>query len=117
MIAIIVVLVGYAIIFGAKGVVERLVKVAVGLVLMVTFLPGIVTRAGAALHGVTLGDLPGLPHAELLLPALGLAALGLAAWKLRAFLARRREALARRHGAPRDRERPPAPRAAHGRRG
>jgi hypothetical protein len=110
MIALLVALAGFAVIFGANGLAERLTRIVVGLVLIVTFLPGVLARAERALRDLPRSGLPELPRPPGLAVAfLVVAAAGFAAWKLRAFRARRHEALLRRHGTPRDRSLPPPP--------
>lgn len=111
MIAILIVLAGYCLIFGARGLAEKMLRVAAGLVLILTFLSGLLSRCD-----VRLGSAPrpswSVPSWAIAIPIL--VVLGYVAWKTRAWRSRRREALAKRDGAPRDRSLPPPPRAEEG---
>lgn len=108
MVGLVIVVAGLSLIFGAKALSSKLLKIALGLVLVLSFLPGLITRVQ---HGSPSAPGPDVPPvaARILAGAAALAAFGFAAWKLRAWRARAREAARHRHGAPRERDRPRPP--------
>jgi hypothetical protein len=109
-IALLVVLVGFALILGKNDLAEKGLKVLVGLVLVLSFLPGLLARLdtkGARWH-LTAPDLSTPWLGQALLVVL-LAGVGLFAWRARALLARRRDERQRRSSTPRERALPQAP--------
>jgi hypothetical protein len=109
MIALIIVVIGYCLMFGAKGLGERLVRGALGLILVLSFLPGVLARCGRALP-----SLPAMPEGPggllgTLFVAGVIALIGFVAWRTRAARARAREERRRLHGSPRERALPQAP--------
>lgn len=110
MIALLIVIAGYCLIFGARGAFDKLLRSAVGLILILTFLPGLLIRCE---HEVSRLEVP-RPDFEFdiaawILAVLGLGLIGGLAWKLRPVLAKRRESRLRRDGHPRGRALPPPP--------
>lgn len=115
MVALVVVLIGFALVLGKNDLAERGLKILAGLVLVVTFLPGLSARADFSASGCRSQIAPG-DGARWLIDALAfavLAGIGLAAWRMRSLFAKRRESTARAWGSPRDRALPP-PRSAGG---
>ena len=113
MIAIIIVLAGFAVIFGTKNGFDRMIRLAVGLAIMLPFIPGIVSHVAFALYGRRVQDTPGLPSTHQIVAALvciSLTSIGFIVWKSRGWRARGIEAERRKHGRPRDRALPPPPR-------
>ena len=110
MTAILVVLVGVAIMVGKDDFAMKLAKALVGLVLVLSFAPGVIASldAGASQHGCpsagALSDVAGIA-----VLAVALAGIGLALWKARGLFAKRRDDAARRSSSPRDRVAPPPP--------
>lgn len=114
MTAVLIVLVGIAIIVGKDDVAMKLAKALVGLVLVLSFAPGLIARAdlgalSSGCHGT--GALS--EAASVAAIAVALSGIGLALWKARGFLAKRREEAARRWSSPRDRAAPPPPPSEH----
>ena len=110
MIALLGVLAGLCIIFGAKGFAERILSDVAGLILVVTFLTGLLARCS----GLHLDFAPALQVGVALLAVVTmffLAAIGFLAWRTRAYSARRREEVRKRSSAPRERALPAAPAA------
>lgn len=110
MTALLIVLVGIAIIVGKDDVAMKLAKVLVGLVLVLSFAPGLIASAGSGswssgCHGT--GALS--EAASVAAIAVLLSGVGLALWKTRGLFAKRRDEAARRWGSPRDRAAPPPP--------
>lgn len=114
MTALLIVLVGIAIIVGKDDVAMKLAKALVGLVLVLSFAPGLIAR-------VDLGSLSSGCHgtgalseaASVAAIAVLLSGIGLALWKARGLFAKRRDETARRWGSPRDRAAPPPPPSPH----
>lgn len=110
MTALLIVFVGIAVIAGKDDVAMKLAKALVGLVLVLSFAPGIVAFVGAATPSSgcrgarTLSDIASGTAVLVLL-----AGVGLMFWKARGLLAKRRDEAARRWGSPRDRAAPPPP--------
>lgn len=111
MASLIVIMIGFAIILGRNDLAERGAKSLVGLVLVLSFLPGALDAADGATRGCAAGNAPHVPLGWLpeALALVGLAGVGVLAWRMRDAFARRREAAARGSSAPRDRALPPAP--------
>ncbi len=111
-VTLVIVLVGLALVVGKREWGKRLAVVAVGLVLVLSFLPMLLGQIDAAFGrsgsgvGGTVGDIGAM------VVVLLLAGVGLALWRARSLLANRRTAEARRWGSPRDRAPIPAPRGA-----
>lgn len=114
MVALVVALIGFALVLGKNDLAERGLKVLAGLVLILSFLPGLAARADFSASGCRSQVAPG-DGARWLIDALAfvaLAGIGLAAWRMRSLFAKRRENAARAWGSPRDRAQPPPPRTA-----
>jgi hypothetical protein len=109
-IALLVVLVGFALILGKNDLAEKGLKVLVGLVLVLSFLPGLLARfdTKGARWRPTTPDLSAPWLRQALLVVL-LAGVGLFAWRARALFARRRDERRQRSSSPRERALPPAP--------
>ncbi len=110
MVTILVVLAGYALIFGAKGAFDKILKAACGLAIILTFLPGLITAAGRMLGGAS--GASGSVDLDWLGPVAGillLVAFGVFAWRSRSFFARRRAEAASRSSSPRERAPLPPP--------
>jgi len=111
MIAILfIVAAGYLLIFGAGTLAERALKIAAGLALILSVLPGLIAAVSGnapSLGCQGSGDVPAVASSVGLVVLL--AGVGLALWRARGLLAKRREATARRWGSPRDRSAPPPP--------
>ena len=99
---------GYFLMFGAGNLAERALKIAAGLALILSVLPGLIASVGAWVGG---GGLDAPAWLADLLVVLALAGVGLFAWRARDLFSRRREARARAWGSPRERATPPPPRA------
>jgi hypothetical protein len=110
MLAILLMLVGLAIMVGAKDTAGRLFK-AIGVVIaLCVAVPMLVRWLGCLLQNASNTEHESMPKALLVFLLLAaLAALGAMCWKLRAFRARSRDLAMRRHGAPRTRALPPPP--------
>ncbi len=110
MVTLLVVLVGFSIILGKDDLAKRLVQVMVGLVLVLSFLPGLLARnegdptafGCAALDATT-------DTALTIVLVVFLAGVGATLWRMRALIAKHREGEAKRWSAPRDRVAPPPP--------
>jgi len=113
MIAVIIVLAGFAVIFGTKNVFDRLIRLAVGLAILLPFIPGMVSRVWWVLYGIRPAAGTGSTFEwafVLVLACICVTIIGFLAWKSRSWRARGIEAERRKHGRPRDRALPPAPR-------
>jgi Flp pilus assembly protein protease CpaA len=117
MLAIILMLVGLAIMVGAKDIASRLVNVMIGVLALLIAIPCLVQRIVCLLQSQNASSTEHASMSKALLVFLLLAALvalGAAGWKLRTLRARSRELAMRRHGAPRTRALPPPPPPAAG---
>ena len=118
MLAILLMLVGLAILVGAisvKDIASRLVKVIGGAIALCIAIPYLVQWLGCLLRNASSTEYTPMPKALLVFLLLAaLVGVGAAGWKLRAFRARSRDLAMRRHGAPRTRALPPPPPAAGG---
>jgi len=108
--AILLMLAGVALIFGAKDSAGKIVKVVLGIVLALAALPCLLKSCSCL---ITEGEseIPGsLAHGLLAIVLLAaLAIIGLIAWRRRAERARAHEIWAKRNGAPRARALPAPP--------
>ena len=120
MVVLIMVIAGYAIIFGSRGAFDKILHVVVGLVLMLTFLPGLLiwlqhelstlpdvnvnVRISRPILDIDLGGI-----IETIIKFAALALIGVLAWRLRPWLARRKAERIRRNSGPRTRALPPPP--------
>lgn len=110
MVAALIVFVGIAIMVGKSDVAMKLAHALVGLVLVLSFAPGLIASVSGELPSLGcqgLGDVSGAASGAVLVVLL--AGAGLALWRARGLFAKRREAAARRWGSPRDRSAPPPP--------
>ena len=106
MIALLLVIAGFCIMLGAKDLAGKFIRAAITLVVVLSLLPVLFASVREWLG--SLGN--GLDGGEwLIAAALSLGLIGFIAWRTRAWRAARRDALQRRHGAPRDRVLPPPP--------
>jgi len=110
MVTLFVVAAGYCLIFGAKDAAWRLVRAAAGLVLVLSFLPGMIAQCSGAADETTIGN-PNLDLAwlEPIWVILVLSLTGYVLWKLKPSHERRRQLRAQRDGRPRERAVPPPP--------
>lgn len=111
MFALLLAVAGIALIVGAKGIANSLVKAAVGALLLVTALPWLVESCAYCVPRRYLGGGIG-EHFGALLVVLGLMSiggLGLLCWRRRVERAKEREIWARRNGTPRTRALPSPP--------
>jgi hypothetical protein len=110
MLAIMLMLVGLAVLVGAKDIAGRLFK-AIGVVIALCVAVSMLVRwLGCFLQNAGSTEHESTPKAFLVFLLLAaIVGVGLAGWKLRAFRARSRELAMRRHGAPRTRALPPPP--------
>ena len=110
MLAIMLMLVGLAVLVGAKDIAGRLLKVLVGVLLLCIAIPCLLQWCGCLLQNAGSSE-HGAPANAFLVFLLLAALVGIGAigWKLRAWRARARELAMRRNGAPRTRALPPAP--------
>ncbi|MDB4954440.1 MAG: hypothetical protein JWO36_2009 [Myxococcales bacterium] len=109
LICLLIIVAGYALMFGAHGLAERLLRAALGLALIATVLPALVVRIGALSLGRGNIELPrwaGVAGLVLLL-----AGIGYFAWRAREFFRARTTERERRSSAPRERVAPPPPMA------
>jgi heme/copper-type cytochrome/quinol oxidase subunit 4 len=110
MLAIMLMLVGLAVMVGAKDIASRLAKVIVGAIALCIVIPCLVQWLGCLLHNASSSEQTSMPKDLLMFLLLVVfVAIGAAGWKLRAFRSRSRELAMRRHGAPRTRALPPPP--------
>lgn len=110
MVTLLIVFVGIAIMVGKGDLAMKLAHALVGLVLVLSFAPGLIASLNSELPSFGcqgLGEVSGLASSAILVVLL--AGAGLALWRARGLLAKRREATARRWGSPRDRSAPPPP--------
>lgn len=115
MAAVLIVAVGIAIMVGKDDLAKKLSHALVGLVLALSFAPGVIASVDAALPSLGCQGAEaaaGLASGAVLFVLL--AGVGIALWKARGFFAKRREAASRRWGSPRDRSAPPPPPAGDG---
>jgi|HubBroStandDraft_6_1064221.scaffolds.fasta_scaffold597477_2 hypothetical protein len=102
-VAVIIVVIGYCLIFGAHGLAERLLRAAFGFVLVMSFLPGIVARCERGLRHLHGGrPRPDGPWGAVTILAV-LTLVGLLAWKTRGIAKHLRESWRRKHFHPRRR--------------
>lgn len=114
MTALLIVVVGIAIMAGKDDVAMKLAKALVGLVLVLSFAPGLIASVDtASLNSGCRGARKLSDVASGAAVLVLLAGVGLALWKARGLLAKRREEAARRWGSPRDRAAPPPPPSEH----
>jgi len=108
--AILLVLAGIALIFGAKDSAGKIVKGVLGIVLALAALPCLL-KSCSCLVAERENEIPAsLAHGLLAIILLAaLAIIGLIAWRRRADRARSREIWAKRNGAPRARALPAPP--------
>jgi hypothetical protein len=110
MLAIMLMLVGLAIMVGAKDIASRLFKVLVGVIALCVAIPCLVQWLGCLLQNASNSEQTPVPKTLLVFLLFAvLVGVGVAGWKLRAFRSRSRELAMRRHGAPRTRALPPPP--------
>jgi hypothetical protein len=114
MTALLIVLVGIAIIVGKDDVAMKLAKALVGLVLVLSFAPGLIMSVDSRLPSAGCRGTGALSEAASVVAiAVLLSGVGLALWKARGLLAKRKEDAARRWASPRDRAAPPPPLPEH----
>jgi uncharacterized membrane protein YfcA len=113
MLAILLMLVGLAILVGAvsaKDIASHLFKVIGAAMALCIAIPCLVRWLGCLLQNESNTDHESMPKALLVFLLFApLVGVGLAGFKLRAFRARSRELAMKRHGAPRTRALPPPP--------
>jgi len=104
---ILLIVAGLCVIFGARGLAEKVLRTVAGLVLVVTLLPGVLL----GLSGPTPFVLPAGRTVTMIVAAivLCLVAIGAVAWRTRAYFARRRQEARGRSAAPRERALPAPP--------
>ena len=110
MVTVVIVAIGIAIMVGKTDFATKLAHALVGLVLVLSFAPGLIASVNADLPSFGCegpGDVSGVASSAALFVLL--AGVGLALWRARGVVAKRREASARRWGSPRDRSVPPPP--------
>jgi len=110
MITLLIVFVGIAIMLGKDDLAKKLANALVGLVLVLSFAPGLIASTSSELPSLGcqgLAEASSFASSAVLVVVL--AGMGLALWRARGFLAKRREATARRWGSPRDRSALPPP--------
>jgi len=111
-VALVVVLAGFAMIFGAGDFAKKALRTVAGLIIVLSFLPGLVEQLGTHTVRSTSHRHTGSTTPYLLAVVVGvLALIGFVAWQTRAVRARRREEERRLHGAPRERDLLPPPQA------
>lgn len=98
---------GIAMIVGAKDLAGRLVKLAIGAVLVLAAFQCLINFCASALSGASIGGSPLASAGLFLLAAIVVA--GLVAWRRRADRGKSRELWARRNGTPRTRALPAPP--------
>lgn len=110
MVTLLVVAAGFMIVIGKKDIAERLVHVLVGLVIVLSFTPGLIERTDRDPASLGCRQLDaGSDFALNLVLIVTLAGVGATLWRLRSTLAKRREEEARKWSAPRERATPQAP--------
>lgn len=110
MVTLLLVFVGIAIMVGKDDVAKKLTHALVGLVLVLSFAPGLIVSVSAEAPSFGcqgLGDVSGFASSAVLIVLL--AGVGLVLWRARGLLSKRRDEAARRWGSPRDRVPPPPP--------
>jgi len=107
MIALLIVIAGFCIMLGAKGLAGKFIRAAIAMVVVLSLVPVLLAYGREWLGSLS----DGLDGGEwLIAAALSLGLIGFIAWRTRAWRAARRDASQRRHAAPRDRALPPPPR-------
>ena len=110
MLAIMLMLVGLAVLVGAKDTAGRLFKAFGVMIALCIAIPCLLQWLGCLLQNAGSTEHESTPKALLVfLLFAALVGVGVAGWKLRAFRARSRDLAMRRHGAPRTRALPPPP--------
>jgi hypothetical protein len=105
-VCLLIILAGYALIFGLGGLADRLLRAALGLALILSVLPGLLARLDRS-RGSIPGD-AGVPRdLKFAAAVLFLAGVGYFAWRARERFARRRAERERRWSSPRERVPPP----------
>ena len=100
---------GFALMFGATGFAAGLVRPLVGLLLVVSLAPALLNFCASA-SGSPSSSSPIFGGSLLgALLCVALAIIGFVAWKRRSTRTRREDAFRKRHGHPRQRALPPAP--------
>ena len=110
MVTLLIVVIGIAIMLGKDDFAKKLTHALVGLVLVLSFAPGLIASVNSELPSLgcqELGAVSGYASSAVLVVLL--AGVGLALWRARGLFAKRKEAAARRWGSPRDRSAPPPP--------
>jgi NADH:ubiquinone oxidoreductase subunit 6 (subunit J) len=110
MVALLLVLAGFALMFGAKDLAGKIVKITLGVVVMLAVISCAVRSCRCSMSGLEREWSSTASDAVLAVTLLSaLALVGLIAWRRRADHARARELWTRRNGTPRARALPSSP--------
>jgi len=110
MIAVLIVIAGFALIFGAGDFTRKAMRTVAGLIIVLSFLPGLIERLARDAALPSAHRHAGDTTMYVVISSVCLLALvGFVAWRTRAARARRREEERRLHGAPRERDLLPPP--------
>lgn len=107
--ALLLVVVGFALILGQDDFAKKLVHALVGLVIVLSFAPCVLAQTNGVAMGCGALD-AGTDLLSNLAIVILLSGIGWLLWRLRSGLAKRRDDEAKRWSSPRDRAMPPPPR-------
>lgn len=106
MIALLLVIAGFCVMFGARDAAGKLIRTAIALVVILSVIPALLACCGEQFRSLGVQ----FDGGEYVLGVLlALAIVGFIAWRTRSWRAARRETARRLHGAPRDRALPVPP--------
>jgi hypothetical protein len=109
MLVLLLMLAGLAVMLGSN-VAGRIVKVVLGLCLLLVAVQWLMQMGACLMSGMVDSPTSWLSNDFLVLISVaGLGLVGAISWRLRADMARARDLISRRHGAPRSRALPPPP--------